>query len=536
MKKILHIFTKDIRHFWPEVAGSLLITAMFSWMYPAQWLPANLMVRRLGTTFIPYSSLSFLASTLTVLVPLSWWLLIARVIHAERLVGDNQFWLTRPYEWKELLAAKILFLAVFLVLPFVAAQCLLLIAAGFHPTSFLFGLLFNLLLTTGILIVPLVALAVVTSSFGRMTLTLLGVLIWVVCIAALSASFDNSNASSPYADRLSIPLVLCLGGSAIAIQYAVRRTWLARLLLLVLPLTITGIAFSVSGESLINQAYPRPAGKPDLSLQLSLIADSHDKPTAWDIANSKDVEVRLPFRISGVRDGYAVIPNVVTVSVEAPDGLHWTSPWQAIYNQQYVPESRETAIDFKMSRLQYDRFKSMPVNLLLSFAMTEAHASAVTRIPVPAGDLPIAVPGFGICTPQDAWGWSTGQLHGLNCRYALSPPSLTYIKVLWSDDPCSDATAEGNTGIFGTAWAGSLNNDPAEFGITSVWTSTISLSGGTRESGDEKTRRYQSRYLCWGSPILFTRYNFVRRTQFVVPLQGFRLPSLDSDSIYMFRG
>ena len=92
----------------------------------------------------------FLAGLLTVLIPVSWWLLIARVIHAETLVGDRQFWLTRPYEWKKLLGAKALFLAVFLYLPLLIAQCLLLFRAGFHPLSFIPGLLFNLLLITGV--------------------------------------------------------------------------------------------------------------------------------------------------------------------------------------------------------------------------------------------------------------------------------------------------------------------------------------------------------------------------------------------------
>jgi len=30
------------------------------------------------------------------------------VVHAESLVGDRQFWITRPYEWKKLLTAKAL--------------------------------------------------------------------------------------------------------------------------------------------------------------------------------------------------------------------------------------------------------------------------------------------------------------------------------------------------------------------------------------------------------------------------------------------
>ena len=73
----------------------------------------------------------------------------------------------RPYDWKKLLGAKALFLVAFLYLPLLIAQCLLLFSAGFRPLSFIPGLLFNLLLITGILVLPLMAIASVTATFAR---------------------------------------------------------------------------------------------------------------------------------------------------------------------------------------------------------------------------------------------------------------------------------------------------------------------------------------------------------------------------------
>src|SRR5205814_2563869 len=98
-----------------------------------------------------HGGIGFFAGCLVVLVPISWWLLIARLVHGERLVGNTQFWLTRPYEWPKFLAAKLLFLAAFLYLPFFIAQCVLLAEGGFNPTSYLPGLFYNLLLATGAL-------------------------------------------------------------------------------------------------------------------------------------------------------------------------------------------------------------------------------------------------------------------------------------------------------------------------------------------------------------------------------------------------
>ena len=132
MKQTLHIFAKDARRFWPEIAISIVTTAAFARIYPNQWLTPGLYAVSGWGGFAGPQGLQLLATVLAVLVPVSWLLLIARVIHGESLVGDRQFWLTRPYEWKQLLAAKVLFLLVFLYLPFVAAQ-LVLLARGRLP-------------------------------------------------------------------------------------------------------------------------------------------------------------------------------------------------------------------------------------------------------------------------------------------------------------------------------------------------------------------------------------------------------------------
>jgi hypothetical protein len=115
MKQILHIFAKDCRHFWPEILISVALVGALVWIYPSTWLSKSGLYAVAGGAFLPSMlEAGVLAVLLTVLVPVSWWLLIARVIHAEALVGDRQFWVTRPYEWKKLLGAKALFLAVFL--------------------------------------------------------------------------------------------------------------------------------------------------------------------------------------------------------------------------------------------------------------------------------------------------------------------------------------------------------------------------------------------------------------------------------------
>src|SRR6185437_5975733 len=162
MRQVLAIFTKDARRFWPEILVSFVLLVALVRVYPMQWTEPGLIHRATGLFGISGAPSGVLAACLVVLVPISWWILIARLIHCEKLVGHTQFWITRPYEWPKLVAAKMLFLAVFLYAPFFAAQCLLLHSGGFHPFSYLSGLLLNLVYLTAVVVLPLAALSALT--------------------------------------------------------------------------------------------------------------------------------------------------------------------------------------------------------------------------------------------------------------------------------------------------------------------------------------------------------------------------------------
>jgi hypothetical protein len=520
MKQILHIFAKDSRRFWIEILISLAITATFVSIYPRQWM--------LGSSNIGFSAeggfnllLPTLASVIVVLVPVSWFLLIARVVHAESLVGDRQFWITRPYEWQKLIAAKVLFLLVWLCLPFFAAQCILLLLAGFHPLAWLGGLFYNLLLVTGILALPLFALATVTRNFARMTLTLIGTIIAAIALVALASYFSSSSASTPYEDHISFPLFLCFCGAAIVLQYAARRTWLSRLLLISIPVVLVIAGFARSDSSLMQRAYPRPSGPQDQIVQLSFPPDSLGRVTASAEPKSKEVQVNIPLEVSGIGDGYAVTPNDAMITIEAPNGLHWTSSWQSAFNVNLLSDSNAYLPGVRINRAFYDRVRSLPVTLHLTFALTQTRAGKVTRIAMPTARF--SVPEFGICAPTTDW--SHSGFTGLACLAALHQPRLTYVNVLWSNHPPSSPSAgppDPATSIQGAAWTGSLDPDLADFGITSVWNIQLNLSNGMRQIA--LNRPWEPRYLWPGTPITFTQYNLVRRTQMDLTIPGFLLP------------
>jgi hypothetical protein len=221
MKQAWHIFAKDARHFWPEIAATVTIAVLFAWIGQYAWTSPS------GYEGNSTEALRSVAGLVTGLLPVSWWVLITRVVQGEKLVGDRQWWITKPYEWPQLLGAKLLFIAAFILLPFLMAQCVLLEEAGFRWFDYLPGLGFDLALVIALMIVPVVALAAVTSGFGRVMLTMLGFLILFVAIVTF-AVLTHAVGIQPYSDHVSMPVILCLCGAAVVLQYARRMAWRSR--------------------------------------------------------------------------------------------------------------------------------------------------------------------------------------------------------------------------------------------------------------------------------------------------------------------
>ncbi len=138
------------------------------------------------------------------MLPILWLVLIARLIHDEALVGDQQFWLTRPYTWSALLAAKLLFLVLFVFVPFLVMQCYLLAHAGLNPLASIPGLLLNLLYLILICFLPF-------TVAGRNHLDVLAIRAHGRHRSALSRGRRNASSDSSLAPaRCLPPRMLCL--------------------------------------------------------------------------------------------------------------------------------------------------------------------------------------------------------------------------------------------------------------------------------------------------------------------------------------
>jgi hypothetical protein len=519
MKQILHIFIKDTRHLWSEILVSLALTATLVLTYPAHWRAVATMNRFNGSFGLEGGPLNLLSEALVALIPLSWWLLISPAIHSERLVGDQQFWLTRPYEWKKLLAAKALFLVVFLYLPIFVAQSLLLVRAGFHPLPCLPGVVYNLLQITGVLVLPLVALATVTKNFGRMTLAVFGAIVCVIGIVALSSVMPVDQIASPYGDRISIVLLICGCITVVVLQYATRNVRIAWLLLIALLVIVGIVTIAAPDQALMNRTFPPATDQDSAGVKFAYREEPGVGGSVFVGRRSNEVDINIPVHVSGVPDGSIAIPNDLKVTIEAADGSHWASAWQPIFMDMFLPGGKLARASFNMPRSVYEKFKSKPLSVRVAFALTQAEVDNVIRIPLPIQSFP--VPGFGNCVPETGYAEQPDEISGIACRAPMRQPNLTLIHVIWFDGACHGRMAVSEQGVLGDAWAGSLDQETTDLHLSPVWDSQIqftsNLSGYRPDGG---------RHLCPGTPTTFTEYKLDRRRQTSFTIQDFQLPTL----------
>jgi len=519
VRQILAIFAKDARRFWLEILICISLLIALLLVYPATWRVEDLPVDISRIRIFGEGPTGLLAGSVVVLIPIAWLVLIARAVHCERLVGNTQFWLTRPYDWRKLLGAKLLYLAAFLYVPFFVAQCVLLREGGFHPFHYLGGLLFNLLLLTAVGVLPLVALATITTGFGRLMLVLLGVALVIVAAAVANSampSYVTSSVPDILSGNLAIGVIFCGSLATAIVMYGRRRAKAGWLILLALTLVMCSTAFFDPDSALVERYYPELSSGSAAPVAFAYGAQGLNQPGATFTDDKRGVDIAIPMLASGVQDGYVAIPEALRVIMTNAAGARWESPWQGFAEERFLPGMRATWVHFRMRRSVYEQFKAMPVTLRVSIAATMARKASESVIPLPDADF--AVPEIGVCKPT-RWMLSPDEIMGIACRSAMNNPRLTYVSALWTSGGCKAGAALDLNHVMINNWVGELDPGPAEFGITSVWDAHVNLS----RPGTNDAERWN---LCEGTPMRFTQYLPARRLRDDVTIPSFHLPEL----------
>lgn len=515
MNQAGHIFAKDARHLRWEIAISLVLTIAYVVVVPAMWNQPHQGPSQMAMI----QELRVLAGFLNLLMGVSWWILITRVVQSESLVGDRQWWITKPYEWSELLSAKLLFLAVFILLPILIAKAVILAEGGFAPFAHLPGLGYGLLTFAAFLVLPLLAVAAVTATFGRATLSSLGVIVAFIALEALASVFVTGGFSVEWLGWIVVVILLSAICAGVGLQYARRSTWRSRLILAA-GLVLISVALAISGSSALVALTYRQSGAP---VRLSYASQSKATGyTQW--AGRKLIGVSVPIHVSGIAAGMAVDLNAVQVTAEAADGRRWTSGWTALWGARYRPETDAALIaplPLQIDRTFFQQEQKKPVTLHLRFAVTELRIGTPFRVAMPTHDF--TVPDFGICTPVEGGGM-IGDYNALVCRNALRQPATTLIEVQWSNDRCGTDAGSAGAPVAGEGWAGEVGGEPAAFGVNAVEEVGFELSNNQRALPGQEGNA--SRYLCPGSPITFTPYSLSRREEYDVTFENYQVPEM----------
>jgi len=384
MRQAIHIFKKDIRHLWIEIAVTLLVAAAFTFTGArrALWLAEPAVNRNMAWTLLKS------------LLPLAWSILIARLVHAEALPGDRQFWTTRPYAWKSLLAAKALFVAVFVNVPLLVAHIAILLAYGFHPLAELPGLLWSQVLVTAVLVLPMAAISALTTGFVQLLITgsILGLALaaWNI-IASLDAGWRAIEWIRSYCDIT----VVALAALAILVwQYASRRTTIARWLALA-AVVVVALGDALMPWTAAFALQSRLSSQPIDPASLRIDFDSAKQWAARALIEKGDrVWIEIPIKLSGIPAGLSPRYDGVIMAIEAPDGSTWPAdrqPWSHITGRDQVL-SLQATVDGGF----YRKVKDQRVKFRGAMYLTLYGHQRVTDVPFSAP--PMAVPGRGLCT------------------------------------------------------------------------------------------------------------------------------------------
>jgi hypothetical protein len=382
MRQALHIFRKDVRGSAYEIFVMLVLVTAFAVEGSGVWPQ--------------FGWLGFIIGVL----PLSWWNLTASVIHAEAVPGDRQFWLTRPYSWKILLAGKISFLVVVIGPPMAIADAAILHWAGFPVVSNLGGILWQVVLQFLLLIVPAFVLATLTRSLAGFIASGLGVIVMIFFGAGLLSGEGISLWDGWGWVALAMVTV------AVIFQYARHRkiAFALALCALLLPLISAHIHLPVRFPAKLME--PR-AGDPALQFRL---AAADQPPHTTETVRPGEITFELPVRVDGIPAGLDLRAGDAEVIVQSQDGRR--SENRSPVRFMPGPHGSDANVFWETIPLPasvYDRVRSEPVQFYTRLDLTLYRPVTTLRI----GRGPFEVPGVGRC-------WQLSDF--LDCSAALRRP------------------------------------------------------------------------------------------------------------------
>lgn len=358
MRQAFHIFLKDVHHLRVEICLVLALAATLAWQHADQWTQ---IVFALAAAY-----------------------LIARLIQDEPIPGDRQFWITRPYRWKSLLAAKALFILVFVNLPSLLAQVYLLSRAGFPLVPNGAGLVWSQLLDFAVVWLPIAALAALTSSlfsFNNSALVLVALMFLLEQVAIMRAPDSRGIGFSRLGGAGAWPLgvqwmfyslvVLEVGAitvSVLYVQYKTRRTSISRAFAVSAVVLLILLNFSLPASwalGLQTRLLPTRIAASSLSFSVSV-----QVPLSAGVVKGTQTLAKLPLIVSGIPQGDDLAIDRVSLDFESPDANHWQASVNGANQRSAGQGSVALEVPFFVSGSFFSQEHGRPLKLRASVYAT----------------------------------------------------------------------------------------------------------------------------------------------------------------------
>jgi len=518
MTQIVHIFKKDAGRHWPEILVSLALLGLSTRHELHPWQNSNALYSFRPSFFI------LAGRAITPATILFWVFLIVRVVQDEPLVGDRQWWVTKPYEWWNLLAAKLLFIFVFISVPLFHVHLLLLHQFGFPILPNLLALLLSQLALYFVLFLPTLLLASVTKNFGQFLLTVGCIFATVAGIAWVASKIPSGDMENPPAIVEHIQSFL-LWGSVIAVllwQFARRRRWVSAGAFAAM-LTVNGlIGVVVPNAKTMEKDYLRV--KAQASPAKIAIMQPTDRGGWRNVGLSadaaSDVYFNVPITVSGVAPGTMVMVDVMKITTSSLQDSKWSRGWK--YQQvQIWPEDQRKSLSYQVGRKEYEKVKNELLNLHLELGLSEYQEGDAHTLRVPVGKF--VDEALGICR-IDSW-----QHSSLQCLKPFHAPALmaTFDAQKF---PCIKNNQSGLTqeDVVSHAWEYANQGSFPDPHYTPIYDYSIGFNPVSlfTNANAKPQPGFQASILCPGSEIRLARPELKREVRIELDLPNVRLQDL----------
>ena len=328
--------------------------------------------------------------------------LIYDAVQQERIVGDTQYWLTRPLPRGSILAAKGLFLLLFIVLPALLAGWVAVAANGVTPP-----------LVPPFPLAVLLAGAFVWSAASVTRTTVEFVLVAVCCatLVALSSALlehlfgyeSNWGSAQTVRDAATAVVFVAIVAAVIPLQYRRRATAISRPVLFCgALLCIFGLPGWHAAFSLL-EALHGPGPGAGIALAFDSTRSAETSAGGWYNPTTSDaVGVRIPIAITGVSRMTYLLAERSRITVATPDGQTWNSGWRLsggivektgfqgmlarFAGARALTVAAPHWLELNVDRAFYDRAKlsDTPVRVIATAAFTTLKGSIAGSMPIPS--------------------------------------------------------------------------------------------------------------------------------------------------------